>query len=137
MNENSWRPRFCCTKDGKALHELSHSVVRERGQMVSVAKRAFAHVAVVTVGQESPDACVTPLGVCVRLREPAHRMDDHNIGHGFQRHGVSGTVEAPFELPPSKQLQEEFLVAVDLIFAATQCRAIRDWRARPAENKCP
>ena len=128
---------LCCTKGGKALHELGHSVVRERGQMVGVAKRAFAHVAVVAVCQESPDARVTPLVVCIRLREPAHRVDDNNIRGGFQGHGVSRTVETPFELPPPKQLQEELPVALDIIFAATQCRAVRDWRARPAENKYP
>ena len=59
--------------------KVGDRVVGERGQVVRAPKRAFARVAVFAVRPKSPGACVLPLRIRVRLREPAHRMDDRNM----------------------------------------------------------
>ena len=82
-----------------------NGVVGEGSEMVSIPERPLAHVTVIAVRQQCPEARASPLAVGFRLPEPPHRVGDHYIGTRLQRR-VAVPIEAPRQLPPIEKLQE-------------------------------
>ena len=75
----------CRRISGETFHQLGHRFIRKLAQVICVPKRAGARVPVVAVCQKSPEASVAPLSFSIRLGEPAHWMEDDNVGDWLQR----------------------------------------------------